>query len=365
MLPAGVLVAQNEVSVPQVSEMGGDYIIVNYKDYDGVKYVADMKSMDFRVFGNTLLVSGFYQVGSPDFEAAYDETAGTISISAGIKLFGDGDGMVQYLYLWDADNSEASESPIEYVYEGNGVWKEERTLVLMSGVEGEELSPYYFSQGSVIYRANAVTENISFAGSGDSQERYEESRPSYLEIDNNKVTVYNLLQTDQYGYGCKMEGTYNAATGEVVFSPEVVGQSNEGVYKVLAGCIYDEAKNFPTDVTEAGTGSEGVVKGAIDLDAGVLTLEPMAIWVGNYSNGVVTIQKSVFEFVRSVEVKFENVQMGSVETLPGNDGDKEVLKVEYYNLMGQRLVQPVPDTFAIKRTYYKGHQPETEKVYIK
>ena len=189
----------NGASAPSLASMSGDYIIINYKSYEGTSFIADMKSMRIEPLRDGLEFSGFYITGSPALQAAYDEATGTIGIPAGTLMFSAG-GMVQYLYPWDEENIEVLHTPVEYTYQGNDTWKLSAPAVLMSGVEGGELSPYYFSQGSEIRRANAVTENLSYVGWGSDQECFEESRPSYVELNNGKITVFNKLQKDQYGY---------------------------------------------------------------------------------------------------------------------------------------------------------------------
>jgi len=359
--------AQDSVAPPSAAEMEGDYVIINYKEYDGRKYVADMKSMriDF-MSGHDLKVSGFYIKGSNSFEARYDETTGAFSFDQGLYLFGYEDGLSQYLYLWDEDRGEVMNSPIEYVYDGNGCWSVATPMVLMSGVQGGELSPYYFSQGSEIKKANAVTENVSYVGWGQEQERYEESRPSLIEIDKSKVVIYNLLQADQYGYGCTFEGTFTS-NGQVVFAPQLIGQRNDGTYKVLAGCTYDDRLNKPLDVSDAGGRSEGMVKGRIDFDNGIIEIEPMAIWVGENRGGAVYIaaNRSYYEFVKSVKIKFDAGASGAVETIAQDGMSREVTGVEYFDLSGRRLSEPAENSICIKRTYFRHHQPMTEKVLFK
>ena len=119
---------------------------------------------------------------------------------------------------------------------------------------------------------------------------------------------------------------------------------------VLAGCLYDEQENRPTDITDAGGRSEGVVRGTIDLDAGVLELEPMAIWTASLHDSLVIIDsdRRYYEFVKSVKVTFEPLSTSSVENIE-SDGAKEVLRVEYFNSAGNVYRLPVPDV------HYKAH----------
>ena len=363
---ASVGMAVAQTMPPSVEEMAGDYVIMNYKENEGQKLLADMKDMRIDAAGHDALkFSGFYMTDSEDFAVAYDPQSGKIAIPSGTQVLGGDSGFEQYLYLWNEDKDEVMNSDIEYLLQEDGTWKAAPPIVLMSGVEGGQLSPYYFSNESVICRANAETANVSYVGWGAEQEVYIESRPSYVRIEKNKITVYNLLQKDQYGYGCYMEGTYTD-DGRVLFKPVLVGQSNDGTYKVLAGCLYDEQENRPTDITDAGGRSEGVVRGTIDLDAGVLELEPMAIWTASLHDSLVIIDsdRRYYEFVKSVKVTFEPLSTSSVENIE-SDGAKEVLRVEYFNSAGQRISAPCAGSFTIKRTIYKNHLPETEKIYIR
>ena len=94
-------VAQNSNTMepPSLEELTGDYVIMNYKEYEGVKLLADMKNMRMTSERATLTLSGFYMTGSEDFTAAYDPTDGTISIEAGTQLLGGESGFEQYIYL--------------------------------------------------------------------------------------------------------------------------------------------------------------------------------------------------------------------------------------------------------------------------
>lgn len=281
LLSIGSTSAQ-EIVFPTLEEMAGDYIIINDKDYDGTKFIADMRDMRIIVNSdNSLTFSGYYMRGCLDLEAGYSEDSGNLSYDAGQKIFGiDGEGgVVQYLYGWDDKNQIPTERPITYRYKGNNTWRAESSIVLMSGVEGGELSPYYFSQGSSIYRSNAISHNISYVGLGSEQEMYDETRPSYIQLGtNNSITIYNLLTKDQFGYGCKLEGTYDPETGKVLFKPEVIGQTNDFIYKVLSGCTYDENEMKPTgtsytdDFTHAG-----YVDAMIDFQNKRLEIGPMTI----------------------------------------------------------------------------------------
>lgn len=352
--------------VPSMPEMDGDYIIMNYKEYNDQKFLADMKAMRMETTREGLKISGFYILGSEDFIAGYNTSTGTISVPAATKVLGENIGFEQYLYLWDDDKEEVVNSDINFLLMENGSWEVASSIVLLSGVDGGELSPYYFSNGTVITKANAETSNVSYVGWGNEQEKFEEERPSLIEISNNRITVTNLLQKDQFGYGCRIEGTFTS-DGKALFSPAVIGQSNDGTYKVLAGCEYDENQNKPTDVTFAGDRSEGVVSGHIDLNTGTLEIGPMAIWTGSEKNGYVTINsnRSYFEFIKSVKVTFTLPPSSSIEKIEDSHNSKEIIKVEYYNLMGQAINEPASGSFVIQRIHYKNHFPESKKIYIR
>ncbi len=366
LLSCGIASAQDAQPIPTFAEMEGDYIIMNYKEYSGQTFLSDMKAMRIDTDRDGLKISGFYISESEDFIAGYDTATGTISIPAGTKILGGDSGFEQYLYLWDDEREEIRNTDIKFTFQEDGSWKVSSSIVMMSGIEGGELSPYYFSNGTVIRRANARTSNVSYVGWGSEQEMYIEERPSYIEIVQNKITVYNLLQKDQYGYGCNMGGTFTS-DGKTLFNPSVIGQTNDGIYKVLAGCIFDAAQNKPTDVTLAGERSEGVVGGSVNMNIGLLELEPMAIWTGSEKNGYVTIDtdRRYFEFVKSVKVTFSIPEQAGVESVKDSGNSKEITGIEYYNLLGQRINEPESGSIVIKRTHYKNDSPESEKIYIK
>lgn len=360
-------VAQNSNTMepPSLEELTGDYVIMNYKEYEGVKLLADMKNMRMTSERATLTLSGFYMTGSEDFTADYDPSDGTISIQAGTQLLGGESGFEQYIYLWDQDNEAVKNTPIKLLYQSDGSWKIDDAIVLMSGVEGGSLTPYYFSNGTVIRRANATTENVSYVGWGGEQEIYMESRPSYVEITNNRITIYNMLQKDQFGYGCSFTGTFTT-DGRASFAPAVIGQANDYTYKVLAGCLYDDNENKPIEVTDAGTRSEGFVKGNIDINNGTLQIEPMAIWAGNADNGYVTLNsnRSYFEFIKSVKISFSPQDTSSIDKIIAADSEEPVT-IEYFNLSGQKLHKSHARGLIIRRTTYNNGNYKNEKVIIK
>lgn len=368
VLTAFGAMAQNDTAPqpPSLAELTGDYVIMNYKEYEGQKLLADMKDMRITPKGaSSVVLAGFYMAGSEDVTASYSPSDGTISIPAGTQVLGGESGFEQYLYLWDEEREEIRDTPVQFHFQADGSWSAEGSIVLMSGSAGGSLTPYYFSNGTVIRRSNATTENLSYVGWGSEQEIYMESRPSYVELTGNRVTVYNLLQKDQFGYGCLFAGTYTS-DGRVTFTPAVIGQANDYTYKVLAGCEYDEGANKPTEVTGAGTRSEGVVKGTLDLENGILEIEPMAIWTGETNGGYVTIaaNRSYYEFVKSVKVTFVPDPSASVSVIPSDSG-AETVSVEYYSLSGQRLSATPSPGLVIRRTLDSAGNWRSEKVVIK
>ncbi len=368
LLWAGSMMAQQNNTVSTFSEMKGDYIIVNSKEYEGVKSIADTKAVNITLDKDSLNFSGFYMKGCPDFRAGYDEKNGSITIPAGTLIYIMFGEIYQYLFLWNDEKEEIIQEPIVYHYKGNNLWETEATLMMMVGEAGGELSPYYFSQGSKIYRSNGTTENISFSGWGQDQQRYDESRPSYLMIDNERITIFNLLQADQYGYGSRMEGTYDSTTGEVTFLPAIIGQSNEGLYRVLTGCIFDESDNKPVNTTNSETNKEGQVKAKVDMEQGILEFEPMAVWPASITErgGLVIDKTRFFEFVKTVKVTFDPQRVVSVSTPEFTSSvDKEIVKVEYYDITGQKIAEPILNSIAIQKIYYKDRTSKVQKIYIR
>ncbi len=355
-------------AVPPRSKMAGDYIIMNMQEYEGMVGLGNMRAMEMAVDGDSLSLSGFYMAqGLDGIKAGYSETNGSITIPSGTEILRAGN-VTRVLYLWDEDAQEVNPRPITYEYLGNGTWGTEQSLMIMTGYVGGELSPgAYFANGSEIHRANAISANVSYYGTDvESQIRYDESRPSFVAVEGNRVSVYNLLQTDQYGYGCMMEGVMAEDETTVSFAPRPIGQSNDGTYKVLAGCGYDEAGNVPDGLANAGTAQEGYVEGRIDLEEGTLEFGRMAIWVASYGGtGLVIDSNTFFEFVAETKVTFEpgEVLPSSIASSPAADAlAKEVERVEYYRMDGVRTAQPRQGELLVKRTVYADGTARSEKV---
>lgn len=75
--------AQNTTEVPALSDMAGDYLVLNSQEYNGVKNLASMKAFTISPSGSaTLTMSGFYMTGCLDFDAEYNEKNGGISITS-------------------------------------------------------------------------------------------------------------------------------------------------------------------------------------------------------------------------------------------------------------------------------------------
>lgn len=369
LLWATGIMAQQEKVIPPFSEMSGDYIIVNSKDYEGKKNISEIKFMNINADKDSLTLSGFYIKGCPSFHAKYDETNGNIIIPYGTLIYVAFGDTYRYLYLWDDKKEEVIQKDIIYYYKGNNMWEAETTLIMMVGTMDGELSPVYFSQGSKIYRSNGKTENVSFAGWGQDQQRFDESRPSYVMIDNQRITIYNMLQADQFEYGCKMEGTYNSETGEAIFLPVVIGQSNEGIYRVLMGCIVDEKDNKPLSTTNPNTSKEGQVIVKVDMERGTLDFDPMAIWPASLDvrGGLIVDKTRYFEFVKTVKVSFDPAQAVGISYIPEDmtSMGKEVEKIEYYDITGRKVIAPQLNNLYIQKVYYKDNTSISKKTYIK
>lgn len=362
--------AQN-VQIPKLSEINGDYIIINSKSYEGVTNVSDAKAMQISVCkDDSLLLDGFYMKGSIPFKAGYNENTGRITINAGTKVFDfsdeQGNGTCQFLYGWDDENSKVTERPIVYRYKGNGKWENATTVVLMTGLEGGEMSPYYFSQGSKICLANAKTENISYVGRDEDQQIFEESRPSYVVRDGDEITIFNMLQIDQYGYGCWLTLDCDYNQGTVITPPTIIGESPNinYPYKALAGCEYDEEANVPTKLTFDGTSEEGNIEGTINDKGNIIGLYPTAIWPAALADNSWYIEKnSYYEFVKNVRITM-NDEYSGIETVI-DDSDKDIDRIEYYNVNGQKLSAPARNDISIKKIFYKDNTVRSEKIYVR
>lgn len=364
--------AQTEdIQIPSINEMKGDYIIVNYKTYEGITAIADVKSMRMDVTqDDSLKISDFYMKFCYDFKAGFNKNTGHISIPAGTKIFDyrDEQGSVQYLYAWNEELQEVISRPIVYKYKGNGHWHTDVPIVLMTGVIGGELSPYYFSVGSSIYLSNATTENETYVGYGEEQQKWEESRPSYVAVENNKVTIYNMLQTDALNYGCHITLVHDTNDNRLYTNPTLIGQVGdlEFPYKMLAGCEYDSEYNKPTGLCYAGTSTEGRIEGILDKDNGTIELKPMAIWPAMLDGSQIVMDTERFyEFEKTVKIKCEQLKATSIANLSTDKGTKEIVRIEYYNLAGQQLTKPQENTFIIQKNYYSDKTFDIHKTYYK
>ena len=204
---AASVCAQETTTVPSMSEMTGDFIVLNSQSYNGVKSLASMKPFTIEPADNdSITLSGFYMRDCLDFKAEYSETTGKISIPAGTPVFDFFGSYLIYLYPWNTEDEEVIMRPIEYKYIGNNVWECNSDLMLVA-IQGEEMQMSVFSSGSRIARCNGTTNNTSYVGTADEQDEYIESRPSYVTISGNNIDIYNILQADQYGYGVHLSGT--------------------------------------------------------------------------------------------------------------------------------------------------------------
>ena len=191
--------AQDATTVPAREEMTGDFIIINSQVYNDVEGISDMRPMTITDRGDSLVISNMYMRGCRNVAADYDEENGNLTIPSGVLIYHI-ENIVYYLYQWNDDQEMVNPRPITYKYAGNGEWRTDATLMLMVGYEEGDLQPSYFAQGSEIVKANGTAENVSFAASG--LDRYDESRPCLVRIDDPVITIYNFLQADQFGYGC-------------------------------------------------------------------------------------------------------------------------------------------------------------------
>lgn len=364
------MTAQETIEIPSLADMSGSFVIINSKTYEEVTSVSEVRGMEFTVTADdSIQVDNFY-MGGIQFKASYNEATGNFSIKAGTKVFAysDGQGSVQYLYAWDEEEQEVILRPVTYRYRGGGVWENTQPLVLMTGdAAGGDLQPYYFSQGSKIVRANGTTTNVTYDGEA---QRFDESRPSYVLMSGDNILIYNLLQKDSYGYGCWLTLTYDREAGKVYSNPALIGSATaiDYPYKALTGCEYDADTHRPTNISNAGTAYAGRIEGTFNEETGVIEFSPMAVWPSKYDEeGWIIDNSRFYEVEESVTVTFD-VEAASTgiqsPEVSGEEG-KQVLSVEFYNLMGQRTAAPLKGEVMIVKTLFKDGTFKTEKKFFK
>lgn len=368
MLATAVAVAASvcaqETTIPSMSEMTGDFIVMNSQEYDGVKSLASMKPFTVtQADEDSIILSGFYMKGCLDIKAEYNENTGKISIPAGQPIY-DMETYVVYLYPWNAEDEEVIMRPIEYKYAGYNTWECNTDLMLIA-IQGEEMQSVTFSNGSKIAPCNGTSDNVSYVGAAGEQDEYIESRPCYVTILGNSIDVYNILQADQYGYGAHLSGTIDRTAGKVLFNYTFTGYSNDGNYRVLTGCDYDEETNMPTGVSYSGTSNYGKVYATIDLEQGEIAIEPMAIWVAEYGTGGITVNENLlYEFVKTIDVTYDvtKTDVSAIETPAMTEADKEVSHIDYYAIDGRKLAEPQEGSLVIKVTVYTDGSRKADKI---
>lgn len=360
---ATAICAQETHVVPSIDDITGDFMVMNYQTYNNVKGLATTKGIKItKVDEATIKISGFYVNKCLDFNADYDVTTGTISIPAATPIY-DMDTYKVYLYPWNDDTDEVINRPIEYRYNGHDSWSCTTTIMLVPMQEGVKTS--YFSEDSKIVKCNGTSNAVSYYGIGENQEEYNDINTSYVVIDNNYIDIYNLRQADQYGYGINVSGVYDKDLKEAFFNSAVIGMANDGTYKVLTGCEYDEETNIPTGMTYPDTDYMGLIKASIDFEKGEISFDPMAIWAAtlDQNTGKLTVNEDIlFEFVKYANVTFDvdKAIEANIETV--NSTKKEIEKVEFYTIDGMKVENPEHGTFIIKRTVYKDNTFSSEKI---
>lgn len=357
--------AQNTTEIPALSDMSGDFLVLNSQEYNGVTSLSSMKAFKMSPSGNTTVsMSGFYMAGCLDFDAEYNEKNGSMSIASGTPIF-DMELYKIYLCPWNSEDEEVITRPIEYRYAGNNTWQNDNDLMLVA-IQDENIQTSTFSNSSTIVRCNGTSANTSYVGAAGSQDEYNESRPCYVTINGNRIDIYNILKADQYGYGVHLSGTFDAETGDAMLDYTLTGYTNDGTYRILTGCDYDEATNMPTRMSYAGTADMGRIHATIDVKNGTLTLDPMAIWVAEYdaTTGSITVNENfLFEFVKTVNVNYDPASTiaTSIESVD-NTAAKEVQRVEYYSIDGRKIGEPQKGSLVIRVTVYKDNTSKKEKI---
>lgn len=286
---------------------------------------------------------------------------------AGTAIFGT-ESYMYYLYPYNLETEEIIYRPIEYKYIGANTW-ECNVPLLLTAMQGDETQSYIFSTTSRMSRCNATSNNVSYVGSAGNQTEYIESRSSYVTIVGNNIRIFNILQADQYGYGVNLQGTFDPEDGDLWLEYTLTGYSNDGTYRILTGCEYDESTNMPTGVAHTGS-NYAKIHGTIDLENGEISLEPMAIWVAelNTSTGQIYINENLlFEFIKSVNVTYdvEKTDVSAVETPTMTDVEKEISHIDYYTIDGRKIAEPQNGSIIIKVTVYKDNTKKTEKIIFK
>lgn len=357
--------AQNTTEIPALSDMSGDFLVLNSQEYNGVTSLSSMKAFKMSPSGNTTVsMSGFYMAGFLNFDAEYNENNGSMSIASGTPIF-DMELYKIYLYPWNSENEEVITRPIEYRYAGNNTWQNDNDLMLVAILD-ENIQTSSFSNSSTIVRCNGTSANTSYAGAAGSQDEYNESRPCYVTINGNRIDIYNILKADQYGYGVHLSGTFDAETGDAMLDYTLTGYTNDGRYRILTGCDYDEATNMPTGMSYDGTADMGRIHATIDVKNGTLTLDPMAIWAAEYdaTTGSIAVNENfLFEFVKTVNVTYDPASTiaTSIESVD-NTAAKEVQRVEYYSIDGRKIGEPQKGSLVIRVTVYKDNTSKKEKI---
>ena len=125
ILAAATLVAAaanaQATTPPSITELEGDYIIINNRTYEEVPAVYNMRPMTITADGDSLVISNMYMTGCLDIKAGYDETTGDITFPSGKLIFQVGD-FVYYLYQWNDDQEAVNPRPFTYRYTGDGEW---------------------------------------------------------------------------------------------------------------------------------------------------------------------------------------------------------------------------------------------------
>ena len=122
---------------------------------------------------------------------------------------------------------------------------------------------------------------------------------------------------------------------------------------------------MPTKVAYSGTNNYGKVRASIDLEKGEIAIDPMAIWVAEYSeSGIMVDENQFYEFVKTVNVTYDvsKTDISAIEAPSKTNVEKEVSHIDYYAIDGRKLAEPQEGSLVIKVTVYTDGSRKADKI---